>query len=46
MSPLMVFESNELFIPFICQLIFYDKCLEMYSIHHYKLEEVSPVENP
>ena len=30
-----------MFIPFIIQVIFYDKILDRYSIHYYQLERIS-----
>ena len=35
------FEVRETFIPYIGQIVFYDKLLDKYSIHHYQLEIVS-----
>ena len=42
---LLKFEVKETFIPFIGQLIFYDKILDKYSIHCYKLQLVSEYED-
>ena len=37
----LVFKVHESFIPHTIQLIFYDKILDRYSIHHYQLQKVS-----
>ena len=37
----IIFQVRETLIPFIIQIIFYDKILERYSVHHYQLQKVS-----
>ena len=31
---------SEEFIPFVIQLIFYDKLLQRYSLHHYRVHKI------
>lgn len=37
---LFMFEARETFIPYIVQIIFYDKILKRYSVHFYQLQKL------
>ena len=37
----LVLSAREPFIPFIIQLVFFDKILDNYSLHHYELQRLS-----
>jgi len=37
----VLLQTNKDFIPYFCQLIFYDKFLDKYSLHQYLLEELN-----